>query len=307
MKVVASGVVIVLDGMWKVLGFIIDNWKLLAAILNSVVIAALILNFAAISASLNGYIAMGRAAIAAAIRSAAAWVAATWPLLVLTGIIALVILLIEDIITALDGGDSVLGKWLGDNWIKTLRGWRDAFKDFWTWLGESSAKTWKDMKRGFDKVFGTGTADDASAATGFDTEEGKGAGVWKRNKEGKLKFYPLVDESGQATDLPEGGDTGFKDDKGKGAGKWKRLPNGLLRFFPDATEEPLTSEPSFGAASTPSGGAVTPATGDKHASFSVQQTIYGASGQSPGEVAGEAVNQLDAWHQRNLDAAYQTG
>ena len=40
---------------------------------------------------------------------------------------------------------------------------------------------------------------------------------------------------------------------------------------------------------------------------SVVQQNWGSSGQSAGEVAGEAVNQFDSWHQRQLDSAYMTG
>lgn len=293
MALAASVLLVVLDGMYKTLGFIIDNWKYLAILLGGYVLAVLFMNAGAVASLTSGYIAAGSAAVAAGARAALAWVAASWPVLLLTGIFALVILLIEDIITALDGGESILGHWLGKDWIETIRKWRDAFKEFWDWLKEESSSTWDSMQRGFDKVFGTSISEGGDK--GYKDDKGLGPGVWRRNEKGELRFFPFDKEEG-VDFIPEGGDMGFKDDKGQGSGTWSRIGNGELRFFPSAGASP---EGSASAANYSSSTMSSTA-------YSVEINVNPPAGSNATEIANTTRDVLDEQF-RATDRALEGG
>jgi hypothetical protein len=72
--------------------------------------------------------------IAAAVASGIAWALANIPLLLLMALIAAVVLVVEDLYTAFEGGDSVFKEWLGQDTIDRIHSavlflW-DAFKGF---------------------------------------------------------------------------------------------------------------------------------------------------------------------------------
>jgi hypothetical protein len=296
-RVALSGVLFVLDKMWIILTFVTDSWRFFAVVLSAVVLVALHGIHAALLSMIAMYARLGVVAVASAIKTAAAWVVANAPFLLIAAAIALVILLIDDVLTMLDGGDSILGEWLGDDWIAVLKGWRDAFAQFWTWVTNGAAKTWEAIKTGFKRIFGLEETEGKNL--GYADDEGRGEGEWKRDAAGQLRFFPYAE--GHAA--PEDWFNGYNEEKG--AGKWSRIGTGELRFFPD---DPLAyGREQFGSAATPSGGA---GRNDTRSSFNVVQHIQGSGNASPGEIANEGVSQMDAWYERQLfkaDAAIDGG
>ncbi len=160
-----------LRGLWLVakpfllvMGFLLDNLKLVAAVAGGVLLAALIANAGAIATAVSWYAALGGASVLAAGKAALAWVAAAWPVLALVAALALIILIIEDVMVALEGGDSMIMK-LGAKWTAFLDSWLQndegdgwlmtAFKALvwmFTDLGErvpSALAEWKQMIGGF--------------------------------------------------------------------------------------------------------------------------------------------------------------
>lgn len=165
----AKSLLVVLRSMARVLGFLADNWRLLAVILSSAVLTAILANIPALIALAFRFEQAGIAAVIAGLRAAAAWVAAAAGPIAIAALIAIAILIVDDLITALQGGESLLArlwpKWLAfvddfifgdstqDSWItKAFKGllffafhfpevWRDAvdgtkaiFSDLASWI-----------------------------------------------------------------------------------------------------------------------------------------------------------------------------
>ena len=102
-----KALLVVLERTWLLLMFIGENWKLWAVILMGSLIPALVATKGAILATMIAQAALARAAIANAARMAVAWAVANWPWVLMGAAIALVILLIEDVWTLLNGGDRI--------------------------------------------------------------------------------------------------------------------------------------------------------------------------------------------------------
>lgn len=127
----------VLSAVGAVLGFFIDNWKFFAVILASVVLAAIAVNIGAIISLIGWYAAL-------AVQALIAWISALWPLALVAAAIAAVILIVEDLWTFLQGGDSIFGilivkakqfgEWLSGIFLTAVAFWRDAFTGFGNWL-----------------------------------------------------------------------------------------------------------------------------------------------------------------------------
>lgn len=280
-KVALMLALVPLKVMATVLGFVIDNWKLLAVILSSVVFAALVVNAAQVIAIAQGYIAAGVAGVVAGVKTAAAWVLANAPLLIMTGIFVLLILLIDDVVTAVNGGKSVLGEWLnewkddspGDAWwLRDLKSlgylmlhmgpvfdfWKGEVGKLWDWMKEGFANTWDDIVVGVKSLFGI-----------HDDRNDK--------KRAKKAHYAMGYMSDQSATL--------------GAGEWKQNGNGENMWYPFSTVGDAADSSASARA------------WEQRSQFQVTQQIVGAPGQSPGEVAGEAVNQFSEWHQGVLESA----
>lgn len=268
LKVGAKGLLLVLNATWVVLGFLIDHWKLLAFILSSVVMAALVMNAGALWAIATANAAAGAAGVKAAMQTAAAWVLANAPLIALTGLFLLFFLMIEDVSTALEGGDSLLKTWLGDWkddnpndpwWLRAFKSlvygilhfdeiwsfWKGQFNEFWDWLVDGFNLTADKIVKKFKGFFGFGGGDSPSSF----------------------------------------GEGGFRSDDGRGPGAWRRVgEDGELRFFPAPT--------------------ATRGAGGVSSEFKAEFNITAGPNQSPGEIANEARSQFDEWHQNQLEAAY---
>ena len=108
-----------LVGIGHAVYFVAQNWKILAAVLTATVLPSLFANIGALAVTVSWYIALGVQAVAAAIASAAAWVAATWPVWALIAALTLLILVIDDVYGYLTGADSLIGD-IGPKWTKFL-------------------------------------------------------------------------------------------------------------------------------------------------------------------------------------------
>lgn len=95
----AAGIVV------DVFTFLSDHWRLMVVLIGSVVAALAIFKYES---------------IAAAVASGVAWALANTPLFLLAALIAAVVLIVEDLYTAFEGGDSVFKDWLGQDTIDRI-------------------------------------------------------------------------------------------------------------------------------------------------------------------------------------------
>lgn len=131
-----DGVRAALRGLWTVTEAVVKNFDLLIAVVKtaavavgayfvaSALVAAGSLTQMLVNLVLNtaAAVAYGAAMVVAGAKAAAAWVAATWPVIALTAALVLAFLVIEDITGALKGQDSLIGD-IGPKWTKLI----DAF------------------------------------------------------------------------------------------------------------------------------------------------------------------------------------
>lgn len=109
----------VLLALGGALAFVAEHFKTLAAIALVLLAPSLIAMVPALTALAFHYAMAGGAALLAGLEAAAAWVAATWPLLALLAGLALVILVVEDLWTAFHGGESFIVA-VGRKWTAFL-------------------------------------------------------------------------------------------------------------------------------------------------------------------------------------------
>jgi hypothetical protein len=152
------------------LAFVVRYFELIALTVLGALTPALLANIGAVISALGWYAALSIAMVAAAAKAAAAWVIAAAPFVALGLAIAAVILIVEDLWHAINGGESAIMKlgavwtgflerWLaddtGDGWFmtalkalvwmltdiderlpQTLEGWKETFLGFFAWLWE---------------------------------------------------------------------------------------------------------------------------------------------------------------------------
>lgn len=121
-KDVTSGLRRIIDVGKKVIGVVVDlvgMWKVFAVVLASVVGAAIAMNIGQIMLAASWYAALSVQAIASGLATAAAWAAAVWPFIAIAAAIALVILAIDEVMTFMRGGDTLLGEF-GQQWTNWL-------------------------------------------------------------------------------------------------------------------------------------------------------------------------------------------
>lgn len=113
------------------LGWLLDNGdniiqvlKLIAMAIAAMGAAALILSLPALIELAAGFAIVAAEAIASAAAAIAAWLAAAAPFLLITALIGLMILALEDFYVWLEGGDSLIGH--------VLSKWGDKFEQFFT-------------------------------------------------------------------------------------------------------------------------------------------------------------------------------
>lgn len=118
-----------LAGMAKALLLVIEHWRVLAVFLGSVLFGLMVAFKAqllemVVAWALNGAAALAYAATSvwAAVTTAAAWLAASAPVILLVALFGLLALAVEDVLVFLEGGDSVLGS-LGRKWAAFVDDW----------------------------------------------------------------------------------------------------------------------------------------------------------------------------------------
>lgn len=112
----------VLKVVYTVLATVIKFWEILAVVLGSTILAILIQNIVAIGALAAKWLFLGELALVSGLKAAAAWALSALPVILLTGLIAVLILLVDEWITNMEGGDTLLGVL----WPK----WKNFLKDF---------------------------------------------------------------------------------------------------------------------------------------------------------------------------------
>ncbi len=93
--------------------------KVAAFTLGGVLLAALVANIGAIATTVSWYAALGIASVVAGVKAAAAWVAATWPVLALIAGFTLLLLILDDIRGYFNDEDSLIGE-IGPKWTAFL-------------------------------------------------------------------------------------------------------------------------------------------------------------------------------------------
>lgn len=257
----------VLGILWRVLGVVIDQWQFFAVILASVVLTAIVLNIGAIVRLIAQYVLLGAAALAAAIKSAAAWALAAAPVALLATLIAVAILLFDEWITAIEGGDTLLG----ELWPK----WKKFLQDF-AGAGSEGEPLWLQFLR-----FGAALIGDFDK-TFKDVIEG-----WK------LIFKALADWVIGIFDQI----TGYIASKVRGSIDSIR---GLLKLSSDPGS-------SFGAGASPAASVTTRPSGGARVFAQSNEpviNIYQREGESPNNLAGRMREQLDAYNQTQIEQAH---
>lgn len=176
------------------------EWGRLAAILfGSVLVAALAATALQLKTNIGLFIATRAAAIGAAIASAAAWLAAVAPFVLLAAAIALAAILIEDLIVGAEGGESVFATWR-DRWREFVDLWSAtpsdnglvaAFKRLLKWGQDFN--DWMRSDSGFGAIFARTLRDMEAAIARFATYAGEKLGGIANFLGGTLGFAGLGD------------------------------------------------------------------------------------------------------------------
>lgn len=286
-KIVGSairGLVTVAKALGKVLFTLIDLWQIIAVIMSSVVIAIILQNIVAIGALIAKYLFLGEVAVASALRSAAAWIVAAAPFVALVALIALAILLVDELITQEEGGLTLIGE-LGPRLQKFLEDFASG--------GNMKEPIWIQFLR-----FGAALMSDLS-------------GTWRQIVEGwKLIFQDffdwLVETFNKAVEKIPG--LRLFIDAHKEAGKFLAdVATTTGTVVKRTTVDPLINGLVAGARGVEAGGsavirAFTPsAPASSKNTFTTQ--IYQQPGQDANAVADAVESRLDAWNQARLEEA----
>ena len=138
----------VFEALWSVIQgvvFVVERlanaWQILAVILGGVVLAAIFANIAGIGTLVSWYGALGIASLAAGAKAVLAWLAAIAPLVLLGLAIAGLILIVEDLYTWFQGGESVfkdayytIKTWLVDKLSAAFDSLKEYFQGLWDWI-----------------------------------------------------------------------------------------------------------------------------------------------------------------------------
>lgn len=264
-RVAARALLVVLRAALGVLGFIIDHWRVFAVLLGSVALAAILLNVGALGQLALGYAVAGLAAVKAAAAAATAWIVASLPLIALAGLVALLIIAVEDIYTALTGGESLIEQ-LGAKWVKFLEEFsRPQEGDHWLVA--------------FLRLM---------AATILDLPQ-----AWS----------DVISDLGQMWDhFMDWIVSGIQRMFDYFAAKWQSFKDFFT--FGDA-ETPVAPAARFGGGASPAASVAASRgrLSAVQSEFNAQFSVYGAPGQEPGAVADEVVARMDAWHEARMEEA----
>lgn len=122
-KQIGAGIAIAFDVLGGAIEVVINiieamigTWNELDGVLDKITVA---LPFLGIAFTL-----VGRKAIVAAIKTAAAWVLAALPIILMVALVAILLLAVEDFITFMKGGDSVIGRLIArfKKWVDEMGG-----------------------------------------------------------------------------------------------------------------------------------------------------------------------------------------
>lgn len=103
----------------RILNFFINNWKIALAVLASVTLAMMLL---------------GKTSVLSALASAAAWVVATLPIILLGALILAAILVLQDLYSWFNKGDSVIKDWIVPAAHEAIMKVRKEFQEFLDWI-----------------------------------------------------------------------------------------------------------------------------------------------------------------------------
>lgn len=109
----------------KIAAIAVGSYFVASALVAAGSLTSLLVNFALNTAAAVAY---GASMVLAGLEAAAAWVAATWPVLALTAALVVAILVIDDIRAALNGADSLIGD-IGPKWTAFLDQWTSSIGD----------------------------------------------------------------------------------------------------------------------------------------------------------------------------------
>lgn len=260
----------------KVAVLLVNNLRLVAVLMGATLLGVLIANAAAIATNVSWYIALGIQATIAALRAAAAWLAATWPLIALIALLAAIYLAWDDITTYFEGGDSLIGE-LGERWMKFL----DQFAK-----PQAGDPWWMTMLR---------TA--VGYIANLDTQL---PAALQAVREAFASFFSwLIEKSlniggSLIKNLTMGLVDTSKYESAGGALAYRSIMDPGSLFGGGATPA-ATAQTSAGVAGAAGGGQKVLAP-----TFHAPITVNGAAGQAPGEVAGAVSEQLDDWWNKKM-------
>jgi hypothetical protein len=129
------------------------------------------------------YAALGVASVIAGVKAAAAWVAAAAPIVGLVALVAALLLMWEDFLVFLDGGDSLIGE-LGPKWTKFVDSFlREDSDDWWVTKKIKEALRWlTDLTDGSGTQRAVQRTETRKLQDQFDSVSDDGfAGWWKRH------------------------------------------------------------------------------------------------------------------------------
>lgn len=132
LTVLGRAFVAILNTLYKTLGFVIDNWKLFAVVMTSAVLGAIVANIGAITTLIGQYIWFGAVSLLTAARATAAWLAAAAGPIAIASLIAIAILLLDELITYLQGGETLIAE-LAPKWAEFLENFINGGSDSDPW------------------------------------------------------------------------------------------------------------------------------------------------------------------------------
>ncbi len=297
---VMKGVLTIITALGKTLGamivalkFVTDHWKVLAEILGGVVLAAVIANREALAELIVEYGKAGIAALVAGAKAAAGWLLAVLPFALIALGIAGILIVLDDLYSALKGGPSLISDQLAawKAFFSSL--WNDPalqqFRDVWEEIGVKWRK--------FVDMWKIGAAElrDAWREVVADIEK---------------RIQPLIDSSEKVMALyrqfvgntiaPSSISTGGAGGSTFGAGTSSisgAFTNAVTRANTEMARRQLP-EPELKFRTDTRGNLVA-----FSPQFKAEFHIAVRPGQSPEDAARAAQDQFDSWYDRKMEEA----
>lgn len=282
-----SKAVEVLVASLKLLAMVVGSFLIAKFVLFNALLLEQVVFFALNSAAAIAY---GAVMVWTALKAAAAWLVASAPLLLVTGLLVLAALAAEDLYVFLKGGDSVIGE-LGPKWTRFLGEFTAVDSEDPWWLVALKAGlqvmldlngAWKEFEKEFPKL---AAVLKYSSGFGFqeDAQATKDAAVMEAQR---FKTITLA-RGGQAHDIAP--------DVGAGSSMVGDAQSLASAAFGNG------ASPSRSLAASPAAGKGPVVLAPKlHAPI----TVHGAPGQSAPEIAGAVREQLDDFWDSKMREAH---